>query len=160
MKFGHVVLKICSCKVYRFHFFGATRCKFQFHDLCVASVTLITMSCQFCSRAVFMMTRKTGRTRFRWSVQYIVLNLFEVWKMLNLYFKNHAPEILSPWLRESILTSNGQNRNPEKMNWATLSAVKYTVSCVVFIICNLLVFYCCLQCFDTVGWAAGRASGL
>jgi len=88
------------------------------------------------------------------------VNLFEVWKMLNLYFKNHAPEILSPWLRESILTSNGQNRNPEKMNWATLSAVKYTVSCVVFIICNLLVFYCCLQCFDTVGWAAGRASGL
>ena len=22
------------------------------------------------------------------------------------------------------------------------------------------VVYCCLQCFDAVGWAAGRASGL
>jgi len=25
---------------------------------------------------------------------------------------------------------------------------------------NVLVRYVCLQCFDTVGWAAGRASGL
>jgi len=23
-----------------------------------------------------------------------------------------------------------------------------------------LILYACLQCFDTVGWAAGRASGL
>ena len=25
---------------------------------------------------------------------------------------------------------------------------------------NLIVLLCCLQCFDAVGWAAGRASGL
>jgi len=36
---------------------------------------------------------------------------------------------------------------------------------VIVIICFLLViviicFFLCLQCFDTVGWAAGRASGL
>ena len=25
--------------------------------------------------------------------------------------------------------------------------------------CQLIIWHCCLQCFDTVGWAAGRASG-
>jgi len=45
----------------------------------------------------------------------------------------------------------------------------YTLSCIIIIIIFLLycfilsfylLFYKCLQCFDAVGWAAGRASGL
>ena len=31
---------------------------------------------------------------------------------------------------------------------------------MVFKIIISSVFHCCLQCFDAVGWAAGRASGL
>jgi len=27
-------------------------------------------------------------------------------------------------------------------------------------VCHMLVIICCLQCYDAVGWAAGRASGL
>jgi len=30
----------------------------------------------------------------------------------------------------------------------------------IMIITELLILFCCLQCFDAVGWAAGRASGL
>ena len=39
-----------------------------------------------------------------------------------------------------------------------LSCVNMCTCHVCFTI-NLLSTYCCLQCFDTVGWAAGRASG-
>ena len=31
----------------------------------------------------------------------------------------------------------------------------------LFVYCNVLIFMClCLQCFDTVGWAPGKTSGL
>ena len=47
-----------------------------------------------------------------------------------------------------------------------LCKILYNVCDCVFTICLLLIFFLysyialCLQCFDTVGWAAGRASGL
>ena len=35
-----------------------------------------------------------------------------------------------------------------------------TINIVVAIIVIIIVCFDCLQCFDAVGWAAGRASGL
>jgi len=48
-----------------------------------------------------------------------------------------------------------------KDNFSQAVAGIVEVSWLFCLICNFFVaLFLCLQCFDTVGWAAGRASGL
>ena len=73
-----------------------------------------------------------------------------------------------------LLTATSTFRSGEDAG-VLLDCVIYTVSvpqflsyimaentfvCVIVIIFILLCVMCCLQCFDAVGWVAGRASGL
>jgi len=45
------------------------------------------------------------------------------------------------------------------VHWLMRAAVLSSIG-FAFIFCRELAFTVCLQCFDAVGWAAGRASGL
>jgi len=42
----------------------------------------------------------------------------------------------------------------------TLIPIAAGTGIVLIFLCLLISWFYCLQCFDAVGWAAGRASGL
>ena len=45
--------------------------------------------------------------------------------------------------------------------WVRYVGLLVGTTAVIFLVCTVyLPSVLCLQCFDTVGWAAGRASGL
>jgi len=52
--------------------------------------------------------------------------------------------------------ANENNKKTKKMITSSATACMYCIQ-VLLLVCFLLQ---CLQCFDAVGWAAGRASGL
>ena len=60
-----------------------------------------------------------------------------------------------------IITDDGQNHSIHKdRDSVTLAALIYLyVGSIKYLLCNLYI-HKYLQCFDAVGWAAGRASGL